>query len=301
MALDKQVIEDHKKAGAIIVECIDYGKTLIKPGADILEVCKKIEMKIKDLGGKVAFPAQISIDKVAAHWCPEPDDEKKFEEGQLVKLDIGCHINGRIADTAISIDLSKEGKHEKLIKAAEDARDAALKIMKPGTTLGEIGKVIQETIQEAGFTPIHNLSGHGLDEYEVHTTPSVPNIDSGDRTPLEAGMVLAVEPFATTGQGHVYEQDQGNIYALIADRPVRNVYARKAMKIIRRQNGLPFSLHQLAGAIGTGQAKLAMRELVRSEAVEIYPPLVEQGGGIVSQAEHSVIITEDEPIVFTRK
>lgn len=298
--LEKNILQDYKKSGSIIAEAIQYGTTLIKPEINILDTCLAIEKKIIDLGGGVAFPAQISIDHVAAHWCPEPEDETTFEEGQLVKLDIGCHINGRIADTAISLDLSDDKRHEELITAATKARDEALKIMTPGTTLGEIGETIQNTISQAGFSPIRNLSGHGLDDYEVHTWPSVPNINTGDHTELEEDMILAVEPFATTGEGRVQEIDRGNIFALTNPRPVRNQYARKAMKFLEPREGMPFSLHYLAKELGIGPAKFAMRELLLAEAAEQFPPLIEVRGGIVSQAEHSVIIA-DKPIIFTKK
>jgi methionyl aminopeptidase len=298
--LTDEAIEDYRTAGRIIAKAIEYGETLIKPGANILEVCEKIEQKIIDSGAEIAFPAQPSIDSIAAHWCPEPDSEETFQEGQLVKLDIGCHINGRIADRAISIDLTADGKHAALIKAVEDARDAALFLMTPGRTLGEIGRAVQDTITAAGFSPIRNLSGHGLDDYDVHTWPSIPNVDTGDQTQLEEGMVIAVEPFATTGSGQVYERDEANIYSFSKRRPVRGQYARTALKIIEEYNGLPFTLHWLAKRMGTGQAKFAMRELVQAEVVETHPPLPEQSGAVVAQAEHSAIITSGEPIVYTR-
>ena len=299
MALDKNVVADYKKAGSILSEALSYGEKLIKVDANILEVCQAVEKKIHDLGGNIAFPAQPSINNVAAHWCPDPDSEKVFEEGMLVKFDVGVHINGRIADSAFSKDLSDDKRHKALIRASRNARNEALKIMKPGTTLAEVGRVIQDEITAEGFSPIKNLSGHGLGEYDVHTTPSIPNFDTGDDTELTEGMVVAVEPFATPGEGKIFEQDHGNIYALTDPRPVRSPYARKALKIIQEYNGLPFTLHWIAAKMGVGQAKLAMRELVQKELVEVYPPLPEVSGEIVSQAEHSVIVA-DNPIVYTR-
>lgn len=297
--MEKSVLADYKKAGSIVSEALAYGGKLVKPGANILQTMVAVEDKIRALGGQPAFPAQPSIDNIAAHYCPDPDDERVFEEGQLVKLDIGVHINGRVADTAMSIDLSDDKRHADLITAAQKARDAALKEMKPGTELGEIGLIIQNEIQDAGFSPIKNLSGHGLDDYEVHTTPTIPNFDTGDGTELEEDMVCAVEPFATTGQGKIFEQDHGNIYQFIQKRPVRGQFARQALKHINQYEGLPFCLHWLAKKMGTAQAKYAMRELEQLEIVETYPPLPEVSGAIVSQAEHSVIV-KDKPIVYTR-
>lgn len=299
MAIDSSVLADYKKAGSILSEALEHGRTLIKVDANILEVCQAVEKKIHGLGGSMAFPAQPSIDNIAAHWCPDPGSQEVFQEGMLVKFDVGVHVNGRIADSAFSVDLSDDKRHEELILASQNARDQALKLMKPGTPLGEIGRVIQDEITALGFSPIRNLSGHGLGEYEVHTAPSIPNFDTGDKTELEEGMVVAVEPFATPGQGKIFEQEQGNIYALTQFKPVRSPYARQALKIIEDYNGLPFTLHWLAAKMGVGQAKLAMRELVQVGAVDVYPPLPEVSGAIVSQSEHSVIVA-DKPIVYTR-
>lgn len=300
MALDKSVLSDYKKAGSILSEALAHGNKLIKVDANILEVCQAVEKKIHDLGGQMAFPAQPSIDNIAAHWCPDPGSKEVFTEGMLVKFDVGVHINGRIADSAFSVDLSDDKRYEGLIRASKNARDEALKIMKPGTTLGEIGRVIQDEITREGFSPIRNLSGHGLGEYEVHTSPSIPNFDTGDKTELKEDMVVAVEPFATPGQGKIFEQEQGNIYALIHVKPVRSPYAREALKIIESYNKLPFTLHWLSAQMGVGQAKLAMRELIQKGAVEVYPPLPEVSGAVVSQSEHSVIVA-DKPIVYTRE
>ena len=297
--MDEQTRKDFLKAGKLVAQGLALGKKRIKPGANIKEVCLEIEQHLIDGGAKLAFPAQVSINEVAAHWCPEPKGERNFEEGQLVKLDIGAHINGRIADSAISIDLSKDQKHAKLIQAAEDARDAALKIAKPGTTLGEIGKAIQDTITKAGYSPVKNLGGHGLGEYDVHVSPSIPNVDTKDKTPLEEGMVIAIEPFASTGIGQVHEQEYGNIYQLKTKARVRSKYAREAQKILQETHTLPFSLHWLANKMGEGQARFAIKELYGTGALEVYPPLAEEEGVLISQAEHSVIVSNN-PIVYTR-
>ncbi len=298
--LSEQDINDYKKAGVIVKEALNYGKSLISPGNSILSVCKLIEEKIVSLGGGIAFPAQISINDTAAHWCPDINDDSVFTENDLVKLDIGCHINGFIADTAVSIDLTKDNKYSRLISAAETARDNALSIIRPGVSLGEIGRVIQDTITSMGFSPVRNLSGHGLGKYVVHTNPSVPNYDTGDNTVLTEGMVIAVEPFATTGKGAIYEQERANIYSLDKKpRPVRNTYARQALKIISGYKGLPFCLRWLAEQMGEGQARIAVRELIKQEIITQYAPLVEVTRKVVSQAEHSVIVF-DRPLVYTR-
>ena len=174
--MDQEEIEKLKKAGKIAAQVLEYGKGLIKKDASLLEVLDKIEAKIFELGGKLAFPAQISCNHIAAHHCPEEDDKTIFSD-QLVCLDVGVHVDGFIGDTAVTVDLS--GKHEDLVKASREALENAIKTIKVGVTLGEIGKIIQDTIQRYGFAPIRNLSGHGLGVYEQHTKPSIPKKNSG--------------------------------------------------------------------------------------------------------------------------
>ena len=293
--MDKEIIEKYVKAGKIVSEAITYGKSLIKPGASVLDVLDKVELKIHELGGKPAFPAQISLNDVAAHSCPNIDD-KVILKDQVVKLDVGVHIDGYIADTAITIDLS--GKYSELLKANKEALEAALKIVKPGTSLSEIGRTIHEIITGYGFSPVRNLSGHGLGHYNIHTKPSVPNFDNKNQNKLEEGMVIAIEPFASTGSGIVQESSPATVFTLRNDSGVRDPITRNILLEIKTYKGLPFAKRWLERKFGVPKTNFALRQLITKGCLEEHPPLVDKGG-IVSQAEHSVIVL-DKPIVFTR-
>ena len=190
--MDKEILAKYKKAGRIAAEALGYGKSLIKKGAHILDVTEKITAKIKDLGGELGFPVNISMDDQAAHNTAKINDDFKFDN-EIVKLDVGVHIDGFIGDTACTIDLS--GEHPELVKASEEALANAIKIIKPGVTLGEIGKVIEQAITKYELQPVRNLSGHGLDEFMNHAAPQIPNFDTGDKTKLEKGQVIAIEYF----------------------------------------------------------------------------------------------------------
>jgi methionyl aminopeptidase len=190
------------------------------------------------------------------------------------------------------------GKYENLIKASREAVDNALKIIKPGVKLREIGKVIHETITKYGFSPVRNLSGHGLDEYNIHTKPSVPNYDNGDETELEEGMLIAVEPFATDGAGIVYESSNATIFSLLNKRPVRMPIVRNILKEIEKFNDLPFTTRWLEEKFSAGQVKLALNQLLKAEIIKDYPPLIDKNHGMVSQAEHTIIV-KDKPIILT--
>src|SRR3989339_702287 len=190
--MDEEIKQNYIKAGRISAEVLEYGKSLIKKGNFLLDATEKIENKIFELGGKPAFPVQFSCNEIAAHFCAEEDDNTIFDE-QVVSLDLGVHVDGAIGDNAYTIDLS--GKYNDLVKAAQKALEEALKIVDVGTELRQIGKSINDTIKSYGYTPVRNLAGHGLDLYNIHTNPTIPNIDNGNKTTLKKGMAFAVEPF----------------------------------------------------------------------------------------------------------
>ena len=289
--------EDFIKAGKISREALEYGKTLVVKGAKPLDICNKIEKKIFELGGEIAFPAQISLNEVAAHYCPE-DDNSIVLSDEICCLDVGVQVNGAIGDNAMTVDLS--GKNTDLVKASAEALKAAAEILSVGVELRKVGKVIEDTIHNFGFNPIKNLSGHGIGVYEVHKRPTVPNFDNGDATKLQKGMTIAIEPFATTGVGAIYESEKGTIFALNCRKPVRSAYARQALKIIEKYNGLPFCSRWLMTEMSPGQAKFAIRELLQNEMLEEFPPLPERTHKPVSQAEHSVLVLKDGCEVLTK-
>jgi len=291
--MDKEDIEKLKKAGKITAQVREYGFSLIKKEESMVEVLDKIEEKIKELGGKPAFPAQISCNHIAAHYCPDDEDKTVFSD-QLVCLDVGVHVNGFIGDTAVTVDLS--GKYADLIKAAEDALDNAVKIIKPGITLGEIGKTIQETIQSYNFAPVKNLSGHGLGKYEIHTKPNIPNFDNGDKTKIENGMVFAIEPFASTGAGIVQDSGTATVFELSNKKPVRNPITRQVLEEIGSYENLPFTTRWLTRKFGN-KAKYALKEMGQLGMLHAHPPLADKDKGMISQAEHSILVDDDGNVV----
>ncbi len=294
--MDQETLQKYVQAGEIAAEALEYGKSLIKDGTKVIEILDKIEEKIKDLGGEIAFPAQISLNEVAAHSCSSLSDETVLK-GQVVKLDVGVHIDGYIADNALTVDLS--GKYENLIKASREALDNALKIVRPGVTLGEVGRVIHETITSYGFAPVKNLSGHGLGHYDIHTKPSIPNFDNGNENVLQEGDVIAIEPFASTGAGVVQESSPATVFTLINDSGIRDPITRNILIEIKKYKGLPFAKRWLERKFGTPKTNFALRQLNVKGCLQEHAPLFDQNRGIISQAEHSVIVME-EPIVFTK-
>ena len=186
-----------------------------------------------------------------------------------------------------------------MVNASREALNNALKIIKPGVALHEIGKTIHDTITSYGFAPVKNLSGHGLGHYQIHTKPSVPNYNNGNETILKEGDVIAIEPFASTGAGIVQESSPATIYTMVKDVSVRDPITRKILQEIKDYNGLPFAKRWLEKKFGTNKTNFAIRTLIRTGCLHEHPPLIDENRGMVSQAEHSVIVGE-KPIVFTK-
>ena len=288
-------VSSWKRAGLIAGESLEYARSLVLKGKTILDVSEKVEDFIVKKGALPAFPVQFSCDGIAAHYCAYPGDDTIFQE-QVVCVDVGVHVDGCIGDTACTVDLS--GKHGDLVKASRDALDSALKMCTPGRTLGDVGRTIQDVITSRGFSPIKNLSGHGLGVFEIHTFPSVPNVDTGDATELKDGMILAVEPFASTGSGIVRESGIASVFSLNAVRPLRSRESSLVLQHISKEwNTLPFCTRWISKKFGVGTTGRALRELMTAGVITAHPPLFDSG--IVSQAEHSVIVA-DKPIVLTR-
>jgi len=295
--MEQEDIDKFKQAGKISAQALEFGRSLIKKDVSLLEVVEKVEEKIFSLGGKPAFPAQISMNHLAAHYCPDEDDKTIFSD-QVVSLDVGAHVDGYIGDNAVTVDLS--GKREKLIIAVREALDEALKIIRVGITTGEIGKVIHDTISKYGFSPVRNLSGHGLGQYVQHDKPSIPNFDTGDKTKIEQGMIFAVEPFASTGSGIVKDSGEASVFMHINKKPVRSMITRQVLKEIESYHGMPFCRRWLFKKFGA-KANFGLRELLQLDIIKSYAPLADSNKGLVSQAEHSVLIDNEGKVNILTK
>ena len=290
--LDAEKYEKHREAGEILAQVREEAADRVAVGTSHLEVAEYAEDSIRELGAEPAFPVNISVDEEAAHATPAADDDAEFGE-EMVNLDIGVHVDGWIADTAITVDLS--GNPE-LAEASAEALDAALDVVEPGAETGDVGAEIESVIDGYGFNPVVNLSGHGLDQYQQHTEPNIPNRAVSQGVELRVGDVVAIEPFATDGTGKVTEGNKEQIFALEHEGSVRDRQARKALEQITEEfKTLPFASRWL----DVPRAEMAMRRLKMANLVHGYPVLKEDDGCLVSQKEHTVIVTEDGCDVIT--
>ncbi|MFH1450808.1 MAG: type II methionyl aminopeptidase [archaeon] len=298
--MEDEIIQKYKKAGVILKKAQELARGLCKPGASVLELTEKVEGLIKKEGAGIGFPLNISINENAAHFTPDTACKLLIGEDDLVKIDIGVHVDGYIADSAITLSMSQSEEHKNLIQAAEAGLKAGLELAKPGTTLGELGTAIEKAIKEFNVVPIANLTGHTLEQNTVHAGLSVPNIKNDSRIKLEEGMAVAIEPFSTNGVGMVTDANEVYIYEYLQDKPTRNREARKILQMSKEElRGLPFAARWVEEELGLLKAKMAIRELSKNKALYQYPVLREKSGGLVAQAEHTVLILE-KPIITTK-
>jgi len=290
----EEILDKYRAAGKIHQQIMKEAREKIKVGMPIYEYARFIDERIIELGGGSAFPVNVSMNEEAAHDTPLLNDVRIFGE-DVVKVDVGVHVDGYIADGAMTIDLS--GKHADLVKASEEALKAAIDTVKAGATTLQIGAAVEETITNLGFNPIRNLMGHGLAQYVAHAEPSVPNVKNfGSGAELRAGDTIAIEPFATDGEGYVDDGRIKEIFSQVKLKPTRIPFVRKVLNQIEEYRGLPFAKRWLEG----DKIDLALIQLEREGILTSYPVLIEVSGGLVSQAEHTLIVTENGCEVTTR-
>jgi methionyl aminopeptidase len=291
--LESEAHEKYREAGDILATVRAETAERVEVGASQLEIAEFAERRIREEGGAPAFPVNISVDEEASHATPSRDDGTEIGE-EMVCVDIGVHVDGYIADAAITIDFTDTAD---LVEAAEEALEAAIEAVEPGAHTGEVGAEIGDVIDAYGYNPIVNLTGHGLARYDAHTAPNVPNRGMDSGVEFEPGDVVAIEPFATTGSGKVGEGSAVEIYEVIEEGTVRNRNARDVLaEAQERFDGLPFAERWLESS----RTEMALRRLEMNDIVRSYPVLKESSGTLVSQAEHTLIVTDDGCEVTTR-
>ncbi|MEM7813809.1 MAG: type II methionyl aminopeptidase [Candidatus Aenigmatarchaeota archaeon] len=299
--MEAETLQKYLEAGKIASSIRKSAKEWARPGVTLLELAEKIEGAVTRSGAALAFPVNLSLNEFAAHYTPSLDETTAIKEGDLLKVDIGVHIDGFVADTAFTVCFSPQ--YDFLVKAVDSALDSAIKLCKPGITIAEISEAIEQAIRFAGAVPISNLTGHGLTRFDIHAEPPIPNIKVVSNQRLAAGQVIAIEPFATTPQGAGYVKDSEHmlIFRLVAQKPVRNQDARKISALAKNLEGLPFARRWIERDLKLRGFKLnlALKELIDREAVEAFPALREAHGQPVAQAEHTIIV--DNPSIVTTK
>ena len=293
--------QDWMRAGQVAAQALEVGRAECVEGAALVDICATVEDFIRARGFGLAFPCTTSVNSCAAHYTPDHGDPYRLQKGDLVKLDCGAELRGALSDNAISIEVGNENRHTGLIKAARACLDTAISILGPNCNLGDVGSAIELTARDHGFRTIQNLTGHSLEPYNLHAGLTVPNVGMRIKRRPRIGDVIACEPFVTDGSAaRVGDSGPGNIYHFQRAAPQRMPSAKRLLGTIQQRHPkLPFAERWVTDVIDEKKLKFNMAQLQKVGVLKHYPALSEASGGMVSQREATLIITEDGCVVST--
>jgi methionyl aminopeptidase len=204
-------IEKMRRAGQVVREVLELVRGHVKPGATTLDLEKVAEARLAELGVKAAFKGYhgfpcvlcTSVNSEVVHGIPSA--KRVLKEGDIVSLDFGAVVNGYFGDAAITVPVGEKIDPEtaRLLKVTEASLQAAIAVVKPGATLGDVGFAVQKVVEAEGFSVVRDFVGHGIGVH-MHEDPQVPNFGvAGHGMKLRAGMVIAIEPMVNAGKADV--------------------------------------------------------------------------------------------------
>jgi methionyl aminopeptidase len=293
-------LEALRAAGRVAAAVRDFGAALVVAGARPRDVCAAVEDEIRRRGAHLAFPTQSARNHVAAHDCPAPEDESVYANGDLAKLDIGVHVDGWVVDTATTVNVGDVPANRPKVEAVRAALSAAIAASGPGVPVRQVSRAIETAIRSFGLRPLRNLCGHGVGRFSVHCAPPIPNlVDEPSRDVLRPGHLIALEPFATDGEGVAREEGTPEVFRWAPEAGDVGSVDADIVDAIRSFRGLPFSRRDLA-RFPADRLRRALAALRRARAILGYAPLVERSRGLVAQAEHTIYVGESGIEVLTR-
>ena len=303
------MIESYIQSGKLASKIRGEASKMIKDGTLVFDLVEYVESEILKSGAEIAFPCNVSINEVAAHYTSPAGDETVIRAGDMVKLDLGAMIDGYIADTAVTViadgnidenyTQDEINLHEEIVEASAAGLEAAIATARAGVEVSKIGSAVHEAISEYNLNPIFNLTGHSLEQYNLHAGISVPNYDNHDGYVLEEGQAVAIEPFATNGEGLVNDAPGHYIYSYMANKPFRMKNTQRVLKYIQQNHRyVPFSGRWITDEFGPRGLR-ALKQLSDAMAIYPYAPLREKKDCFVSQKEHTLIIEKEGCTVTT--
>jgi methionyl aminopeptidase len=297
---DEDAFENFRLSGKILRETLEEIRGFVREDTPIIEVCEKAERLICQKGGKPAFPCNVSINEIAAHYTSPPNDGRRIPRKSVVKVDIGVHVDGYVTDAAVTVCFNAE--YKSLVEAAEQALKTAINNIRPEISTSTLGGMIEKTIKSRGFRPISNLNGHQVGRYLVHTGTSIPNVSQISFSKIKLGGAYAIEPFTTLPDavGRVEDGEEVTIFRFLKSKSLKNLHAKRLLGFIEENfRTLPFAERWLQGVVPDERYREAFRELLSSKAISGFPVFVEASRKPVAQAEHTVLVVEDGCLVLT--
>lgn len=303
---------DLRKAAEVHRRVRKNAQAKIKPGMTMIEIADLIENGTRSLleadksllSAGIAFPTGLSLNHCAAHYTPNPGDPTVLQQGDVLKVDIGVHVRGRIIDSAFTMTFDPQ--FENLKEAVRAATNTGVKEAGIDVRLGELGGLIQETMESHEVTIngktfpvkcIRNLNGHTIGPYHIHHGKTVPIVASNDPTRMEEGDLIAIETFGSTGKGHVNDDVDCSHYMLnyeaaanLNPNQIRMPKSRALFSTIKNNFGTLAFCKRYLERLGESKYQLSLKNLVDSGIVEPHPPLVDIRGCYTAQFEHTLIL-----------
>jgi len=295
----KPDLEKLRMSGRISATARETCKKMIEPGVRLEDVALEAEKIIREMGGEPAFPAQLSRNNIAAHYCSPPGDPTVAQPGDIIKLDLGTQVDGYVTDNAVTVDL-QNGPDSAMVAASRMALDNAIAAMGPGASIVEIGRQIEQTVKAFGFNPVYNLTGHGVARFVIHCAPSIPNYPDPGAGRLKAGQTVACEPFVCDGKGYIESVGRPEVFGVKRKPKPRDRLPPDIEEAVLAAQGLPFARRTLLRHLGKDKrVEEALKLLKRAKILIDYPPLVEKNGVRVAQTEHTIFIGDNGAEVMT--
>ncbi|KAF7592075.1 Methionine aminopeptidase 2 [Aspergillus hancockii] len=317
-------LADYRQAAEIHRQIRQFAqKELIKPGASLQSIADGIEDGVRALCGHqgvesgdalkagMGFPTGLCLNNVAAHWTPNPGGKEVIlEKNDVLSVDFGVHVNGRIVDSAFTVAF--DHTYDNLLTAVKDATNTGIMHAGIDARMSDIGAAIQEVMESyeveiGGKTfpvkAVRNITGHDILRYQIHGGKQIPFIKTNSQQKMEEGEVFAVETFGTTGRGYLHDDVGVYGYRRNDDASSANLRlssAKALLKTIDTNFGpLCFSRRYLEH-LGVKNYHLGMKSLIDNDIVECYEPLVDQKGSYVAQFEHTILLHSGGKEVISR-
>jgi len=287
-------------AGKIAAEVREQVKHIVREGMPIIDICETAEGLIRQKGGKPAFPCNVSVNEIAAHYTSPIGDKQIIPTGSLVKVDIGAHVDGYIGDTAFTRCFNPE--YDNLVAAAEEALQVGIKSLRAGESISHFGSIVQRAIESHGLKPVANLTGHQVSRYILHAGKALPNVSHFLAGKVSADETYAIEPFVTqkNAAGRVRNTRETYIFRYVKQKSLKNADSKRLLSyIVENFRNLPLTERWLRNVVSSENYGAAFRELISSKALMAYPVFVEASGKLVAQAEHTVLIMKQGCEVLT--
>ncbi|KAL2019415.1 hypothetical protein VTK56DRAFT_9706 [Thermocarpiscus australiensis] len=321
--MDDEFLNDYRKAAEVHRQVRQYAQTIAKPGVSMSQLAQEIDDGVRALTGHqglepgdglkagLAFPTGLCLNNVGAHWTPNPGGKEVILQcDDVLKVDFGVHVNGRIVDSAFTVAFNPT--YDNLLAAVKAATNTGLKESGIDARIDHISEAIQEVMESyevelngkvIPVKAVRNISGHNILRYKIHGDKQVPFIKTRTNQRMEEGDVFAIETFGSTGRA--YLRDDVGVYGYgrnehASAAGLHHASARSLLKTIDENFGtLVFSRRYLE-RLGVKNYHLGMRTLVSNGIVEFYGPLVDVPGSYVAQFEHTVLLRPNCKEVISR-